>query len=518
MWYNYYSIEHNKREEVANLILALILCYKMCGMEINMESIRSAEAVFKYFEKLCTIPHGSGNTKKISDYLASFAGDLGYEYKQDELNNLIIFVPASEGYEQEDVLIIQGHMDMVCEKTADSTIDFINDGLEVVNDGIYYYAKNTTLGGDDGIAIAYAMAVMADKEIKHPPLEIVFTVDEEVGMDGAAYIDLSMLKGKKLINIDSEEEGIFLTSCAGGRNVQGDFTFAYENATGLKGKIVIDGLKGGHSGCEIDKGRANSNMLMGRFLLACKKDGEYLFDVIAVNGGLKDNAIPRSTSLDIVFKEETVEQIGSIARELSDKLRNEYQASDGDVKVTFMIEKETSQDYKVLTKESTDILCMVLNNIPNGIQSMSMQVKDLVETSLNLGIVKSTENGLHISFAVRSSIESAKEYLSGRLSDFIEFLGGEVKISGDYTGWQYRENSPLREKFIANYEKLYGEKPQVTAIHAGLECGILASKIDDLDCISLGPDILDIHTVEERLNIASTLRTWNLLLHVLEDK
>ena len=487
-----------------------------------MENIRSAEAVFKYFEKLCTIPHGSGNTKMISDYLASFASDLGYEYIQDELNNLIIFVPASEGYENEDTLIIQGHMDMVCEKTEDSNIDFATDGLEVVNDGIYLYAKNTTLGGDDGIAIAYAMAVMADKEIKHPALEIVFTVDEEVGMDGASFIDLSMLKGKKLINVDSEEEGIFLTSCAGGRNVQGDFDFDYDMATGLKGKIIVEGLKGGHSGCEIDKGRANSNMLMGRLLLAAKTyeraNGVRLFEVLGVHGGLKDNAIPRSTVLDITFTSDKKEAIEKLVGELEGKLRNEYQASDAGVKVVFVIENDNEEAYKVLSNESDKKLCMILNNIPNGIQGMSMQVKDLVETSLNLGILKSTENGLHISFAVRSSIDSAKEYLSDRLADFIEYLGGTAKMSGDYTGWQYRENSPLREKFIANYQKLYGEKPQVTAIHAGLECGILASKIDDLDCISLGPDILDIHTVEERLNIASTLRTWNLLINVLEDK
>lgn len=487
-----------------------------------MENIRSAEAVFNYFKTLCGIPHGSGNTKMISDYLASFAGELGYEYIQDELNNLIIFVPASEGYEQEEPLIIQGHMDMVCEKTPDCNIDFTKDGLEVINDGIYLYAKNTTLGGDDGIAIAYAMAIMSDREIKHPALEVVFTVDEEVGMDGASFIDLSMLKSKKLINIDSEEEGIFLTSCAGGRNVQGDFEFDFENVSGLKGKITIDGLKGGHSGCEINKGRANSNMLMGRLLLGAKnavRDGEKLFRTIAVNGGLKDNAIPRSTVLDVVFSIESKEDIERFIGELEGKLRNEYQASDADVKISFIVENDDAKkEYKVLSEASERRLCMILNNIPNGIQSMSMQVKDLVETSLNLGVLKTTETGLHISFAVRSSIDSAKEYLSDRLSDFIEFLGGRVKVSGDYTGWQYRENSPLRDKFIDNYEKLYGEKPQVTAIHAGLECGILASKIEDLDCISLGPDILDIHTVEERLNIASTLRTWNLLLHVLEDK
>ena len=497
-----------------------------------MENIRSAEAVFNYFKSLCGIPHGSGNTKMISDYLASFAKELGYEYIQDELNNLIIFVPASDGYEQEEPLIIQGHMDMVCEKTPDCNIDFKKDGLEVVNDGIYLYAKNTTLGGDDGIAIAYAMAIMADKEIKHPALEVLFTVDEEVGMDGAAFVDLSMLKSKKLINIDSEEEGIFLTSCAGGRNVCGDFEFSYDNMKGLKGKIIIDGLKGGHSGCEIDKGRANSNMLMGRLLLAAKnvvKDSDNnigtnyekdkLFAVMSVNGGLKDNAIPRSTVLDIVFSECVREDIVSLVEELECKLRNEYQASDGEVRVSFIVENDDdTEEYKVLSDESERKLCMILNNVPNGIQSMSMHVKDLVETSLNLGILKTTDEGLYISFAVRSSIDSAKEYLSDRLSDFIEFLGGRVKVSGDYTGWQYRENSPLRDKFIANYEKLYGEKPQVTAIHAGLECGILASKIEDLDCISLGPDILDIHTVEEKLNIASTLRTWNLLLHVLADK
>lgn len=470
--------------------------------------------VFGMFEKICAIPHGSGNTKQISDFIKDFAVERGHEVIQDKLNNLIIRVKASEGYENEETLILQGHMDMVCEKTQDCGIDFLKDPIRLKSDGVYMYAEGTTLGGDDGIAIAYCMAVMDDASIPHPELEMIMTVDEEVGMDGAAFIDLSSIKGRKLINIDSEDEGVFLTSCAGGQTLTGSIPVKRTEVKGIKGIIRIDGLKGGHSGCEIDKGRANSNMLAGRVLLTLSNvEG---FDIIGVSGGLKDNAIPRSTDIECVYGKEEKEKIEELLAELNKEIVNEYYSSDPDISIKLEDGEEGS--FMVLDKKSRQKAEMLLNNVPCGIQAMSMEIKNLVETSLNPGILVTEEKKIVISFSLRSSIESAKNYLSARVTEFIEFLGGKTKVCGDYPGWQYKRDSKLRELFVSCYNEMYGEQPQVMAIHAGLECGILSGKIPDLDCISFGPDILDIHTVSERLDIASAARTYQLLLKVLGHK
>lgn len=478
---------------------------------IDLENSRK---MFAMFEKICAIPHGSGNTKKISDFLKEFAHERGHEVIQDKLNNLIIRVKASKGYENEDTIILQGHMDMVCEKTEDCDIDFLSDPLKLKSDGVYMYAEGTTLGGDDGIAVAYCMAIMDDDTIPHPELEIIFTVDEEVGMDGAQFIDLSTIKGRRLINIDSEDEGIFLTSCAGGQTLTGSIPVKRTEASGLKSVIRIDGLKGGHSGCEIDKGRANSNMLAGRVLLElCKVDG---FEVIGINGGLKDNAIPRSTEIECVYDSEKKDTIEEIISKLNKEIADEYRTSDPDIKIA--VTDAALGEYWVLDKKSRQKAVMLLNNIPCGIQSMSMEIKGLVETSLNPGILTTQEKKIVIVLSIRSSVESTKKYLSCRVAQFIEFLGGKTKVSGDYPGWQYRRDSRLREIFVDCYNEMYGEQPQILAIHAGLECGILAGKLPGLDCISFGPDIPDIHTVAERLDIASAARTYQLLLKVLAHK
>lgn len=466
------------------------------------------QSVFRFFEDLCTIPHGSGNTKAISDYLAAFAKERGLEHYQDELNNVIIIAPATPGYEAAAPVIIQGHMDMVCEKAPGCTKDMAVDGLDLAVEGDTIFARGTTLGGDDGIAVAMALAVIDDKSIAHPRIEAVITVDEETGMDGAFGIDLSPLKGKALINIDSEEEGIFTVGCAGGAHVECHIPAAREGFAGTTLDIAIEGLLGGHSGAEIDKGRANANMLMGRLLYALGKKAEYR--LVSVHGGLKDNAIPTASYACIVTADEAAVRI--VCAEMQQSFLSEYAVTDKGISVSVTV---ASPAAAAMDKAGTERAVCFLTCAPNGIEAMSADIAGLVQTSLNLGILTSDERGICASFSVRSSVASQKEMLIDRLRCLTEQLGGSVELSGDYPGWAYRQDSPLRELMAEVFTEQYGHAPTIAAIHAGLECGLFLDKKPDLDCVSIGPDIDEIHTFREKLHIASTQRTWALLVETL---
>ena len=467
------------------------------------------ESVFYYFEKLCAIPHGSGNTKAISDYLVSFARKQGLSYVQDDLNNVILFAPASEGYEDHEPVIIQGHMDMVCEKDADCPINMETDGLDVQHDGEFVFAKGTTLGGDDGIAVAYALAILADKSIAHPPLEVVITVDEETGMDGAAGIDLSGLKGRKLLNIDSEDEGILTVSCAGGAKSTISVLLARRAVYGPCIKLVVENLQGGHSGVEIHKRLANANKMMG-VLLARVRELMPLC-LTKLSGGAKDNAIPRSCEATMVAMGMNLERINAITEALQSEIRANFDEPEAIVRG----EDVDALGGNALSSDDTDRVIKLLNDAPNGVQSWSQDIPGLVQTSLNLGIMKLAES-FEMTFAVRSSVNSEKEALLKELSDLTAKYEGSYTQRGEYPAWEYKKDSQLRDTMVSTYEKLYGEKPQVVAIHAGLECGLLGEKLPGLDCVSFGPQMQDIHTSREKLNIASTERTWRYLLEVLK--
>ena len=471
------------------------------------------ERVFYYFEEIAKIPHGSGNTKQISDYLVSFAKDHDLEYYQDEINNVIIIKEATEGYENSAPVIIQGHMDMVCEKESTSTINFETDGLQLYVDGEFVKAKDTTLGGDDGIAVAYALALLESTEYDHPRLEVVITVDEETGMDGAYGIDLSMLKGKKMLNIDSDEEGIFLTSCAGGTGVRALIPVNRNTEEGVVLHVKVDGLFGGHSGGEIHKERGNASILMGRVLNNIAK--EVPFGIITLAGGLKDNAIPRECNASILVPEEGVFRALEIIEETSNTLKKELFSSDPKVQVTAVnagVQSADILDFISLNK----VLCY-LRMVPNGVQNMSQAIPGLVETSLNLGIMELKEDVFMTETSIRSSVKTRKEDVREKIINIIEILGGEAEVMGDYPAWEYKAESKLREEIAISYKSVYGEEPQFTAIHAGLECGILSEKIEGLDCVSFGPQNFDIHTPQERLNIASTERVWNFLVEFLKQ-
>lgn len=484
-----------------------------CEMEENkMRALEKCqpERVFYYFEEICKIPHGSGNTKEISDYLVSFAKEQGLAYIQDEMNNVVIFKPATPGYEDAPTVILQGHMDMVCEKRPDVDHDFTRDPLNIsVKDG-YVTANGTTLGGDDGIAVAYGLALLEDRELSHPALEVLITVDEEIGLLGAEGFDCSVLKGKRLINLDSEAEGSLWISCAGGLTGISAIPVQRIEAEGEKVQIRIHGLMGGHSGAEIDKKRANANVLMGRFLYELQKTAAY--EIISMAGGQKDNAIPRECTAWILA--EDPETVKECAKKVEKGLREEYTGSDEGIAIQVCPEGEESA--MVLHPTSREKVLFFLMQVPFGIQKMSGSIEALVETSSNIGIVRLDEEGFLGTSSVRSSVEAARDALSDKICYLTEFLGGVYEVQGAYPAWEYRKDSPLRDKMVEVYQDFYGQQPSVVAIHAGLECGLFYKKIDGLDCVSLGPDMKDIHTSEEVLDIASTERVWKYLVKVLE--
>lgn len=465
--------------------------------------------VFEFFEQMSAIPRGSYNTKAISDYLADFAKERGLEYYQDELNNVIIIVPATAGYENAEAVIIQGHVDMVCQQAPDCTKDMAREGLDLaVGDG-YVYARGTTLGADDGIAVAMGLALADSDDVSHPRVELVFTVDEETGMEGATGIDVSPLKGVKFLNIDSEAEGVFTVSCAGGARVECKLNVERAAFEGTPLCISVTGLKGGHSGVEIIKGRANPNILMGRILYLLSREQE--MRLVSLSGGDKDNAIPTASRAVVVVSD--ADGAKTLCNKMDSIFKAEYAGVDDGVTVS--VDMADSSGLMPMDDETSRKAISLLRCVPNGVQAMSADIEGLVQTSLNLGILTSDEKAVYVRFSVRSSIESQKEMMFEKLRCLTEALGGTVEISGNYPGWAYRKDSPLRELMVQVYREQTGKEPVIEAVHAGLECGLFLGKRPELDCISFGPDMDEIHTCREKLWIDSTARTWELLKETL---
>lgn len=468
--------------------------------------------VMYYFEEISKIPHGSFNCGPIADYLEGFAKEHGLECHRDAANNVIIIKEATPGYEDAPAVILQGHTDMVCQKAPGSDFDFEKDSLKLAIDGDLILAEGTTLGGDDGIAVAYGLAALASKDMEHPRLEVLLTSDEEVGLLGAEAVDLSMLKGKMLINLDSEEEGIFLTSCAGGARANMFLPVSRMAKEGIAYEVTVQGLTGGHSGAEIHKGRANSSKLLSRLLFTVRKDAEFYIETL--EGGQADNVIPRQTTATVIVEEADCGAFEAAVKAMEAVFQNEQSVADPELNVKLV--NLGVKEAEVLDRSSMTQALTVLTMLPDGVQAMSMQIPGLVETSLNLGILKLEKEELQISSSVRSSVGSKKEYLLAQLKTLLEYAGGTMKTHGEYPAWEYKPESHLREVFAETYRDMYGKEPQIEAIHAGLECGILSNKIEGLDCIALGPDMQGVHTTEERLSISSTERVWKLLVEVLK--
>lgn len=466
------------------------------------------ERVFHWFEELCRIPHGSGNTKAISDYLVRFARDRGLAVRQDEWNNVVIKKPASAGYEAAAPVLLQGHMDMVCEKEPDCKKDMAAEGLELAVEGDTVYAKGTTLGGDDGIAVAMALAILDDPVLPHPRLEVLLTADEEIGMLGAEGLDASDLQGRQLLNLDSESEGIFTVGCAGGNRTHCILPLRREPYEGGVWRLSVSGLRGGHSGECIDRGRGNASMLLGRLLGEIA--GQTELRLILARGGLKDNAIPAQAEAQVAVPAGM--ELAGLAAAFEAQLRREYRAADPGVIVTAV---PCEPAFLPMDEAGTARCLCFLTCAPNGIQEMSQDVPGLPQTSLNLGILTTREDAMEASFCLRSSVASQKEMMRRRLESLTAVLGGRTEVSGDYPAWEYRADSALRGRMVEVYRDQYGAEPRIEVIHAGLECGLLSGKLPGLDCVSIGPDLEDIHTPRERMSIPSVQRIWAFVTEVL---
>lgn len=459
------------------------------------------------FRQICAIPHGSGNTKAISDYCAAFARARGLRVIQEPCNNVIIFAPGTAGYEDRPPVMIQGHLDMVCEQTPDCPLDMTRDGLVLRDDGTWLWAEGTTLGADDGIAVAYALALL-DSDVPHPPLEIVLTVEEETGMDGAHALDPTPLRARTLLNLDSEAEGVLTVGCAGGCRADIRWKAARSAADGAALRVTVDGLRGGHSGVEIHLGRGNADILLARLLAAAGT-----VRIASIAGGTKDNAIPRAAEAviwvpDAAAAQQAIAQCGAA-------IRAEF--ADAEPELAIHAAPVDAAGDAFSAADSAKIITMLVSQ-PNGVQQMCPDIPGLVQTSLNLGTLCSDETGVTATVSLRSSVNAEKDALADRLSASAWAHGAHIKFHGAYPAWEYRADSPLRERISACFASMFGHAPKVEVIHAGLECGLLSEKLPGLDAVSMGPEILDIHTTRERLNLASAERTWQLVCRVLSGK
>ena len=472
---------------------------------LNINDHASIEKVVRFFEEFSAIPHGSGNTSLIADYLVNFAKTRGLEYSRDNADNVIIRKKATKGYETRPAVIFQGHLDMVAEKKPGAKIDMEREGLKLYRDGDFLRAEDTTLGGDDGVALAYALAVLDSNDIAHPDFEAVFTSDEEIGLLGAVAIDPNEIKGRLLINIDSDAEGIFTVGCAGGMRSDVTLPVRRTNSGTDSYRVKVSGFKGGHSGVEIDKGRVNANKALVEILTGI---GD--ISIKDIRGGNADNAIPRES--ECVFSSD--HDHSALITKLGEEMKARYADIEPDIAVS--VEKTESGVAGVCVEDSARLISL-LDKLPSGIIAMSTDVEGLVETSLNMGILRLDGSNAEISFSVRSAKGTEKQRLSDRLAVIAEEHGAGYSTRGEYPAWEYKKDSHLRDVMKKVYEDMYGKSPQIVIIHAGLECGIFSEKIDGLDCVSIGPDNYDIHTTEERLSLSSLERVWEFLICVLKE-
>ncbi|MDE7218137.1 MAG: aminoacyl-histidine dipeptidase [Oscillospiraceae bacterium] len=467
------------------------------------------KSVFHFFEELARIPHGSGNTAAASAWAEDFAKARGLRYRRDALGNVVIWRSASPGYEDHPAVILQGHLDMVCVQESGLGHDFEKDPLELeVQDG-WVKARGTTLGGDNGIAVAMILALLDDETAVHPPIEAVLTVDEEVGLLGANGLDCSDLQGRRLINLDSEDEGVLTVSCAGGSRCDILREYPVEEAEGAVCTLAVSGGRGGHSGMEIHKGLTNANKLLGACLQ--KVGGVRL---ISLSGGMQDNAIPKEA--EAVFLAGDADVLASFRQYCENGFDLEVNSLESGLHVkTSCVQSNAPR--AALSREDSQAVLSLLDDCPNGVQAMSRDIPGLVQTSLNLGILRLEEGRLSLSSAVRSSVAAEQEALCARLEDLAAQYGGSFSRRGAYPPWEYRKDSPLRDVMLRVWRETAGKEMQVEAIHAGLECGLFAGKIPGLDAVSIGPDLRDVHSTRERMSIASVQRTWDYLRRVLEE-
>ena len=471
------------------------------------------EKVFAFFEKICSIPHGSGNCAALSAFIADFAKQRRLDFAVDAEQNVLIRKPASPGYEKYETLILQGHLDMVCEKDPELEFDFAKDAIQPYIDGDDIKARGTSLGGDNGIAIAMMLAILDDDTLHHPQLEMLMTVDEETSMDGAFGFDCAQLRGHRLINLDSEYEGVLMCSCAGGVDVVCNLPVLREEKEGCRLTLTVAHLRGGHSGVEIDKGRANANILMGRLLF--RLQNELPLGIAEYCGGSRVNAIASHAEAEILIEKSRLTECEEHIKQMEAIFRKEYHASDPDISVNLKLSE--SGCFPVLDEASAARMISLLLILPDGMQEMSAEMPGLVQTSCNLGAASLQESAFTFTSSIRSCMETKKMMLAEKIMRIVVLTGGSAALEGDYPGWSYQPDSRLKETLINAYQKVCGIKASAEAVHAGMECGIFAAGIPNLDCVSIGPTMGDVHTPQEHLSISSVQRTWKVLLTALED-
>ena len=468
---------------------------------INVSDFPTIERVIGFFEEITKIPRGSGNTKMIADYLSSFARERGLKYVYDEYDNVIIYKNATKGFEEKPTVVLQGHTDIVCEKEPWCEIDMEKEGVRIFRDGDFIKADGTTLGADDGIAIAYALALLDSKDIPHPSIEAVFTSDEETGLTGAMNIDGERINGRIMLNLDSGDEGVFTVGCAGGVRADISLPIEREKSSARAYKISVEELLGGHSGVEIDKGRKNAIKLLSELLSTIPS--VKLSDLF---GGNADNAIPREAYAVILAEEEPdKEALSKMATKLAQK-----------EPIRFKIEVCEIPE-SVMNESTTRNILSLIQKLPTGVYKMSEDIEGLVETSSNVGVAHTGDDTFELTISVRSSKAVEKKELLEKIVAIAKEHGAGIDTRGDYPGWEYKKDSHLREVMRKSWKKLYKEEPKIIMIHAGLECGIFSDKLEGLDCVSTGPDHFDIHTPKERLSLSSTEKVWSFILDVLKN-
>ena len=469
------------------------------------------QEVFRYFKEISDVPRSSSHNEKISAYLVNFAKEHELEYYQDESGNVIIWKDGTPGYENSDMVMIQGHMDIVAEKTEDSTHDFQNDPLELVIDGDFLTANKTTLGADDGAAIAMGLALLDSTDIPHPPLEFIATVDEEIGMLGAYALDGSKIRARKVINIDSEEEGIITVGCAGAVDIFTSFPADKKLVNGVKYKYVVDGLLAGHSGLDIHQERANAGQIVARLFLDAREKAE--LNIVSINGGRATNVILGKVEGEVIVATSDVKAFEESIVASTEEIKAEYRTSDPGITVSIEAVGEASE-------EAVDTVCQdnffkFIVACPTGAEHYSVELKGLVETSHSIGVVKLEDGRLITKSMSRSSVNSRNRLLARKIGIIAEALGAEVEHGSSYGAWEFNNKSDLLDVCIAAYKEQYGEEPVVSAMHAGIECGIWAEKVGKVDAVSIGPDMTGVHSVNEELSIPSTERTWQYLKLIL---
>ncbi len=469
--------------------------------------------LWKYFEQILKIPRCSGNENAVGDYIISVAERLGLSWKRDKIGNIVVEKKASSGHENAETIILQGHLDMVCEKNSDIDHDFSKDAIEAEVKGEWIQAKGTTLGSDNGIGVASALAIMEDENLIHGPLEFLFTVDEETGLTGATKIEPGFLKGRKFLNLDSEDEGSFTIGCAGGADSEITLPLEREKSEGELYRLKIFGFRGGHSGLDINQGRGNAIKLLSRILWRAQK--EFSFALAGIEGGNKRNAIPREAWADFFITPEKSDALMSFLQKTFEKIKFEYKAVEKEANLSF--EKSEEEKEEALSPKSQEALINLLCGLSHGVIAMHPEMENLVETSTNLAIIHTHSDHAQIICSSRSSVPSALEATRDTIAALSELAGAQIEQPEGYPGWTPNLDSPLLKTLKEIYQKTFQKDPEVGAVHAGLECGIIGEKFPGMDMISFGPTIEHPHSPEERVHIGAVEKFWQFLTTVLTE-